>query len=248
MFWVLQKNLRNEQALWPLQAQLVAQQTPHAMVTLRPGVDEMEPDLVIEGPVFVRGGGRLRRIAQRKGWSPGYIDDNVDYRLLINHYEGRMVNDDARIVTIRDAVIHGAEVFVRPVLDDKLIDGQVMSRDRFLDWQRGIVAVNGGGDLIIIASPKVLYAEYRFFVVDGRVVTGSLYKRGPNVYYDAHVDESVTRYAQSCADTWCPNLAFCLDVADTPDGLKVLEINGINSSGAYACDMGKFVHAINALA
>jgi len=31
------------------------------------------------------------------------------------------------------------------------------------------------------------------------------------------------------------------------EGLKVLEINAINSSGFHACDMGKFVDAINQL-
>ncbi|MCW7540445.1 ATP-grasp domain-containing protein [Aquabacterium sp. A7-Y] len=55
------------------------------------------------------------------------------------------------------------------------------------------------------------------------------------------------RFAQHWADTWCSNPAFWLEVADTPNGLKLLEINAINSSGFYACDMGKFVNAINAL-
>jgi hypothetical protein len=38
-----------------------------------------------------------------------------------------------------------------------------------------------------------------------------------------------------------------LDIADTDEGPKVIEINAINSSGFYACDMGKYIDAINSM-
>jgi hypothetical protein len=255
MYWILQRNLFNEQAFQSLQDQLVVQQTPHAVVNLRPFIHEIEPDVDVQGPVFVCGSTGLRRVARRKGWTPGYFDDNLDYRLLLRHYGQRMLNHDAQIAPMREACMQGTRAFVRPVSDDKQFAGQLMTNAEFVEWQQRLIALDGestyttltGNDLIVMASPKTLYAEYRFYVVDGQVITGSLYKRGDRVHYDALVDEQVHRFAQECADTWCPNRAFCLDVADTPDGLKVLEINAINSSGFYACNMGKFVHAINHL-
>ncbi len=256
MFWILQKNLFNEQAFQSLQDQLVVQQTPHAVVHLRPFIHQIEPDIEVTGPVFVCGSTGLRKVARRKGWRPGYFDDNLDYRLLMQHYGSRMLNHDAHVARLRDVRMAVEHSFVRPVSDDKQFAGQVMSRAEFTDWQARLVALEGqstyttltGNDLIVTASPKCIHAEYRFYVVDGQVVTGSLYKRGDRVHYDAHVDEHAQAYAQACADTWSPNRAFCLDIADTPDGLKVLEINAINSSGFYACDMGKFVNAINTMA
>jgi hypothetical protein len=255
MFWILQENLFNEQAFQSLQDQLVVQQTPHAVVHLKPFIHEIEPDVEVAGPVFVCGSTGLRNVARRKGWQPGYFDQNLDYRLLLQHYGSRMLNDDAEVVSLKDAVINGDEAFVRPVGDDKQFAGQVMTRPEFADWQARVVALDGestyttltGEDAVVIAKPKPIYAEYRFYVVDGIVITGSLYKRGRTVHYDSQVDERVVRFAQDCVDTWSPNRAFCLDVADTPGGLKVLEINAINSSGFYACDMGKFVNAINAM-
>lgn len=255
MFWVLQKNLFNERAFQSLQDQLVVQDTPHAVVQLRPFVHEIEPDVEIDGPVFVCGSTGLRHVARRKGWQPGYFDDNLDYRLLLRHYGARMLNEDARVMPLRDAAVTEDVAFVRPVGDDKQFSGQVMAKAEFAEWRSRVVALEGestyttlgADDLVVIARAKPVFAEYRFYVVDGRVVTGSLYKRGDRVHYDSHVDGRVTDFAQSCADAWCPNRAFCLDVADTPDGLKVLEINAINSSGFYACDMGRFVNAINNL-
>jgi hypothetical protein len=256
MFWVLQRNLFNEQAFQSLQDQLVVQQVPHAVVTLRPFIHHIEPDIDIEGPVFVCGSTGLRRVARRKGWTPGYFDDNLDYRLLLEHYGDLMLNDDAHVSTLRAARFDRDTAFIRPVSDDKQFAGQLMSQTEFAEWRQRVLALEResayttltGDDMIVVAGPKTLYAEYRFYVVDGQVVTGSLYKRGNHVHYDSHVDDHVTAFAQACTERWQPNRAFCLDVADTPDGLRVLEINAINSSGFYACDMGKFVHAINALA
>jgi hypothetical protein len=256
MFWVLQDNLFDEQAFEALRRQLAVQDTPHAVVKLRPFVHEIEPEVSPEGPVFVCGGTGLRNVARRKGWRPGYFDDNLDYRLLLLNYGDRMLNHDAQVGPLKDVRCRGELVFVRPVDDDKRFAGQVMSRAEFADWRERVIALEGqstyatltGDDLVVLASPKPIHAEYRFYVVDGVVITGSLYKRGARVHYSPHVDDHVRAYAQDCANQWCPNRAFCLDIADTPDGLRVLEINAINSSGFYACDMGKYVDAINALA
>lgn len=255
MFWILQKNLFNEPAFQSLQDQLAVQQVPHAVVHLRPFTHEIEPDVEVSGPVFVCGSTGLRHVARRKGWSPGYFDQNLDYRLLLQHYGPRMLNADARVAPLKDACLGADAAFVRPVGDDKQFPGQVMTKAEFSHWQASVMKPDRphthstltGDDPIVIARPKPLHAEYRFQVVDARVISGSLYRRGASVYQDARVDDRVRRFAQACADTWCPNRAFCLDVADTPDGLKVLEINAINASHFYACDLGTFVNAINAL-
>jgi hypothetical protein len=39
-----------------------------------------------------------------------------------------------------------------------------------------------------------------------------------------------------------------LDVADTPDGLKIIEINNLNSAGFYKADMMKLVMALERIA
>lgn len=256
MFWVLQRNLFNELAFGSLKDQLVAQETPHAVVNLRPFVHDISPDVNVDGPVFVCGSTGLGKVARAKGWHPGYFDENLDYRLLVENYGSHLLNADARIATLRETDDIAGLIFVRPVGDGKQFAGEVMTRAAFMEWRERVIALDGDSSLttltaddpVVMASPKPIHAEYRFYVVDGRAVTGSMYKRGDRVHYSAHFDERVQAFAQARADQWQPNRAFCLDVADTPDGLKVIEINAINSSGFYACDMGKFVHAINQLA
>ena len=172
MFWVLQRNLFNEQGFQSLQDQLVVQQTPHVVVHLRPFAHEIEPDVDVAGLVFVCGSTGLRTVARRKGWWPGYFDENLDYRLLLRHYGARMLNDDARVLPLQEAFIAGDIAFVRPVGDDKQFAGQVMTKAEFGTWQSRVMALDGestyttlgGKDLIVIASAKPVHAEYRFYV------------------------------------------------------------------------------------
>ncbi|TAK76942.1 MAG: DUF4343 domain-containing protein [Aquabacterium sp.] len=262
MFWILQRNFFNAQAFERLQDELQARGTPHAVVDLRmrerlPLAIETVPELDIDGPVFVLGSSSLGQAARRKGWTPGYFDQGLDYRELLQHYGDRMLNADAVVAPLDQAYWWRTRerLFVRPADDRKAFTGQVMHREDFESWRERVLALQrsgawqalGGDDLVVLASPKDIHAEYRFHVVAQRVVTGSQYRLGRQSCLDARVDPRVRDYAQSCVDTWSPNPAFCLDIADTPQGLKVLEINAINSSGFHASDLGRLVRAIDAL-
>jgi hypothetical protein len=104
-------------------------------------------------------------------------------------------------------------------------------------------------DEIMACSTKKIWSETRTWVVDGRVVTASGYKIGTTKRYTApsQIDGVITEYAQACVDCWQPNAAFVLDVADTPEGLKILEINNINAAGLYRGDMLRLVSALATL-
>ena len=96
---------------------------------------------------------------------------------------------------------------------------------------------------VVVAPLKEIYREYRFFIVDGKVITGSLYKMGDQVVYKTELDDSEI-FTQKMVDLWQPAEAFVLDIALTKDGYKVLEVNCFNSAGYYAIDVGKLVHAV----
>ena len=86
------------------------------------------------------------------------------------------------------------------------------------------------------------------FIVDKKVVTASFYKIGAKVRYEeVKFGDPVLDYAQEMVDTYQPSEAFIIDVADTPDGYKVIEINGICSVGLYHMNVHKFIDAIELL-
>jgi hypothetical protein len=78
----------------------------------------------------------------------------------------------------------------------------------------------------------------------GKIITGSQYRVGSRVFSTECHERDVIEYAQRMVDLWSPDVGFVMDVALTPEGFKVIEINCLNASGFYACDMGKVVNAL----
>jgi len=257
MFWVVQENIRNEDHFGKLIEQLDIQKTPYQLVKVVPFVGDIEPDINPEGLVFVSGAYSMEKLARKKGWVPGYFNQNLEYTNLLRHYGEHMLNSDAKIGTFDKLIPPSYEFFIRPVKDSKSFSGQVMNLAEFEEWRDKVIAVNEFkdshmtlriDDKILVAPLKEIYVEYRFFVIDGKVITQSEYKRGNYIKSNARVDQYVIDFAQKMVELWQPNRAFDLDIAETNQGLKVLEINAINAAGFYHCDMGKFVHAINSMA
>ena len=255
MHWVLSKNLQSDSTFPTLLEQLKRQGTAYTLIGTVPFSGEVvavDGDMKledIEGPVFACGKGSMKHAARRYGWNPGYIEAATNAECLVG-YGADMLNFGAVVGKLSEVVPTEDRFFLRPNADDKSFNGQVMNRGDFLDWQRTMSnmedsATIGKDDLIILAPLKQIYAEYRFYVVNGRVVTGSLYKSRDTVVYVECVDQSVIDFAQKMVNRFSPSIAFVLDIADTPDGFKVLETNSISSSGFYAIDIGKWVNAIN---
>lgn len=257
MHWVLSNNLKSDAAFPMLLEQLDRQGTPFTLIGMVPfsgEVIDVAGDVKLEsltGPVFGCGKGSMKHAARRYGWSPGYIEA-ADYTDCLKHYGMHMLNHDAIVGKLCEVVPTEQRFFVRPNADVKSFSGQLMNKDEFLDWQRQMSAMEDSAtitkdDIIILATLKDIYAEYRLYIVDGKVISGSLYKRRDTVVYVECIDRKVIDFAQQMAELYSPNMAYVLDIADTPDGLRVLETNSISSSGFYAIDMGKFVAAINQL-
>lgn len=268
MHWVLQANLYNEQAFMSLLEQLERQETPYDVVKIIPFIAQMEPDVNPEGPVFVCGATAMGKIAARKGWAPGYFHV-PDMATILAGYGEHMLNADAIVAPFENLTHTWNRFHLRPVNDGKSFAGTVFSWEEMVEWRDRVAALDGDDnslttltvrDLVVMSPLKTIYAEYRFFVVRDTVITGSMYKRGERVHYSSDVDPAIRGFAEMMTGqiarkndedppvTFVPADAYCLDIALTPAGPKVIEINSINSAGFYACDMGRFVEAINSLA
>jgi len=258
MFWVLQKNLYNEDAFEELLRQLELQNTSYQVVSIIPFAHEMEPDVNPEGHVMTLGATSMAKISKKKGWFPGYFDENLQYSYLLYAYQKHMLNAESVIYPLRELPKLWDEFFIRPNNDNKQFAGSTMTWEYFETWRQNLIALDGesslttmtADDLVVMAPLQDIYSEYRFYVVDGKVITGSIYKRSNRVYYvniTEYSDPELWQFAQKMVNLWSPNRAFALDVALTENGYHVLEINAINSAGFYACDMGKFINAINGM-
>lgn len=128
-----------------------------------------------------------------------------------------------------------------------------LNRLQFENWRKGIMELLPGesrlhGETQIIAAvSKKIYSEYRFFVVADKIITHSMYKQGYVVNHKNEMDDDVYNFTQKMVNKWSPASAYVIDVANTPNGPKVVELNAFGSSGFYKCDKQKIIMAVENL-
>lgn len=264
MHWLLDESTFVGEESTKIHTALDRMGLPYSDHKVVPFIGELIPPAApTQSKVICIGRYSMRLTAKKYSWNPGVYDlFDYDFRLQRSHWGDQMLNADSLVVPFKDAVIE-EPTFIRPCDDTKYFTGRVWEAEEFNTWRKGIC--EGGNDwgnglsgetLLQLCRPKVIYAEYRYWIVDGRIVTRSLYKRGSKVIYSTEVDQAVDWYARGvgCATTlaarnplpWLPK-AFVLDVCETPDGYKIVEINTINCAGFYAGDVQLIVAALEEL-
>lgn len=272
MFWVVQGNLKTDEGLNALMAVLRDEGYQHALVKTIPfsniivGVDvdinqfdESDvPRLQFDNDkqMVTMGSYSLALTAKEKNWVPGsFINENFEFSKWLSGWgKDNLLNGEAiegSIKSIIPQIVSGRQrVFARPSEDTKSFSGQLFEADNLIYWLGKVAASEDrfglNGDTSIIVSPeRSIKAEYRLFVVDGKIVSGSLYKVGQLVTTSGTIDPIAIDYANKMLDIWQPDRAFVLDIAITDEGPKVIEVNNINSSGFYKSDISKIVAAID---
>lgn len=91
--------------------------------------------------------------------------------------------------------------------------------------------------MVLVAPARVIDAEYRFFIVGGKVITGSQYHVDGKISIDPSVSEVCLRVAEQVAALPRQvDLAYACDVGLFGGVPKVVELNAFSTSGLYACD------------
>ena len=253
MHWILQENLFKESEWQNLIGALERFGLAYSVHKVIPFIGELVPAATpAEGAkVICFGSYSMRHTAQAQHWQPGVYDLFAQNFTVQKQYWGeRLLNFDAEVIAFKHAVITD-DTFIRPIDDSKYFAGRVFSAAEFNDWQHKVCVLEDdygtsltGETLIQLCRPKNIFAEYRYWIVAGQIVTRSLYKRGDRVFYSDQVDSRFDAYVQETIALWQPHSAFVIDVCDTADGMRVVEINTLNAAGFYAGDVQKLVLAL----
>lgn len=144
-----------------------------------------------------------------------------------------------------------SKLFIRPSAGDKLFAGKLVD---FYDMEDKIEYWERENDIpldtpIIVAPPQDIKSEMRFLIVNREVITGSQYRY--NGILDVRKDYFQGAYDLAnviAKQEWQLDKAYTCDVAMLEDGsFKIIELNCITCAGMYACDLEKFVLAMNKL-
>jgi hypothetical protein len=265
MIWVIQNNLYKEDAINELIDILARNDIEYHLVKVIPfnGGIEPELDFLPDDNVIVIGSVSLVNHARQKGWKPGsWLNENFDYKVYIEHQQWCMLNranGGKYIVPFKDVPLFfedfkgsSTKIFMRPSKDDKSFSGTVFSKASFMEWYRQIIKGDSMWSVtedteIVMDEVIDIYNEYRFVVVRGKVITGSKYKSGKYVIYNTDIPDLIMDHAKEFAARWTPAEVCVMDLAETPDGIYIVEFNNFNSVGWYKCDVSKIVQTIETL-
>lgn len=252
MHWILQDNLFNEDAYQVLLDTLRKFNLPYTIHKVIPFVGELLPEPNLDTKhVVCMGSYSLRHAAVKYNWNPGVWDlEPFDFTKQLQHWGTHMLNHDADVCRFEDANFEDI-AFIRPIHDSKVFAGGIFEQQEFYEWKRKVCVLEhdygtslSKDTLVQVCKPKGIYSEHRFWVIKGQVVTSSTYKIGKRVQYESLIDKRFQEFAEARIAEWEPHDAFVIDVCECEEGLKIVEINTLNSSGFYAADIQKLVIAI----
>jgi hypothetical protein len=252
MHWILQENIFNEKEWENLVQALNRFSIPYSIHKVIPFIGELIPTPEpTQEKVICLGAYSMRHAAKKFGWNPGVYDlFDINFRIQSSYWEDLMLNADSEIHRFENVTLNEPS-FIRPIDDSKYFAGKIFDVVEFLEWQNKVCVLEEdtgnrltADTLVQVSKPKEIYAEYRFWIVNGKIITKSMYKRGDRVMYSNQVDSRFDDFVLKCIDIWQPAKAFVIDVCDTPGGIKIVEINTLNAAGLYAADVQSLVLAL----
>ena len=196
----------------------------------------------------------INTIYKSKVWRPGTFfnpQSTVDY--WMKKYKMFCLNYGSEITTLNKVAARNLDdkdqFFIRPCSDNKEFAGTVMSFKDIKDWQNMLVMcgdVDWVGNMpIILGQPHGISNEWRLFMIDGRVSSGSHYREYHKLKETPDVPPEVIEFAEERADEYTPAPVFVMDIGRSGDELWVIEIGCFNSAGFYAADVEKIVKDVS---
>lgn len=218
-------------------------------------------DMVLEKPYdkyFPIGSVNTMLLTKDLGAKVFFTNDNYDYIRFAKEYGDDFINSDLKQIKFKDLMDLNLPYFIRDAFGDNIIKGKVKkTNEEFLKLYAG----NYGRSLgkkkidddypIIVARPKMIESEYRFFVIKNKIITGSMYNFNGEFWIknidniDDPLNNKLWKYAEDMIQKYSPDESFVIDIAILESGnMKVLECNCINCSGFYSIDIDKLIKTL----
>ena len=220
------------------------------------------PGLADSSVVFHGSLENAARIRQTLPWQPGSFCDVAAFHCS-SWYQGaqkwllhcqwqalpakELVDDSRRVL---DAFGNPAAVFVRPDSPLKPFSGRVLASDKLsleaLDYG---FYYDDASIPVVVAPVREVAREWRYVVVDRRVVAGSAYvASGRKAIPDEPNGAPWKMATQIAAQLDPPEAAYILDVCEADGEIRLLELNPFSGADLYACRPDDVVAALSELA
>jgi hypothetical protein len=251
--WVVQGNLGSKQDVQAIELACKKIKCECRKVDVIPFSSEL-PDIEVERSVVFYGATNFTIHAYRsRKWNPGvfFDENNFLYSTCIEKFGTNMLNSNGELAPLKElvnlSISDEEKVFVRPNNDLKQFAGTLQP---FGELKRWVEKLSVGGYELDVNLPAVLSLpieisrEWRIFVVNRKAIAGSQYREYDQLNVKQSVPKEVIHFVEEMCKKWVPEQVFVMDVAEVKGALKIIELNGFNSSGFYAANIPDIVQAV----
>ena len=204
-------------------------------------------DIDVSGPTMFYGSTRLVEIAEHLPIKPGvfFTHQWFDPKNWVGK-RSDLLNESQSYTTVGELRKNWIDdlIFIKSA-DPKVLTGMVLEGEEDKGWWIEEYTHLKDEDRLVISPVKKIEREWRFFIVDGKVVTGSQYKNSGILRIREPITDAVWRQARRMAQEWLPSPNIVMDIALMADGTyTVVEFNAANCSGFYASPILPWLNAI----
>ena len=197
---------------------------------------------------------------ERPNWSPGAIGtwDNFLCSTYYPHFGNLLLNADHEMTTIKELnerkdyffETFGQDntIFIRPDSGLKMFTGTRMYKEAWEELFKLVTFYDEVKDdsKVLVSSPKNIKKEYRFVISEGKVITGSSYRFGEELSSREYNNPVIYKWVEQVLTKakWEPDRMWTLDLADTGNQFKILEIGCFSGAGLYSCNLKKIIERV----
>lgn len=202
--------------------------------------------------------GNADRVKAELPWKPGAFCDTAAFSCS-NWYRQvpeMLLNRRHSFTTVRsfteDSERYFAELdsadrlFVRPDSALKPFSGRLVERGEVSPAKLDHGFYYDDLELPIVLAPaRTVQREWRLVVANGQPIAGSSYTAESRQGQQDEIPAEVQRYAQDAArHIDVGDRIYVLDICETDEGLRILELNPFSGADLYFCDRDRIVEAV----
>lgn len=143
-----------------------------------------------------------------------------------------MLNPNPQICLAKDINWIDDEMFVRPLEDTKSFNGGIYNKN----------TLKFEGECVV-AHLQSIQKEFRFFVLNNKIIGQSQYKQNGELYISSIVDDGAIEFAKQMLEKFSFK-GYTLDIAYVNQEYKIVELNCFNASGLYGVSLYNFLNEI----
>lgn len=140
------------------------------------------------------------------------------------------------------------ETFIKPSRDLKSFNGGIIYAGETIQnyiARTGYSSPNIKTEKIVVSNIKEIIEEYRFFMHQNKILGCSRYMLNSKVEPSDFVPEELKKCAIEYSKFYNPAELYVMDLAVTPEGIKIVEYNCWNASGFYHSNIRDIIFQVN---